>query len=225
MKRWLIPIVSALAIHVALYRFDLVSMPPVMAMNENRTVTISLVQMRPVSKPRQQVQPLKIDSPDPIAPLAKLIPKPPPVKRPDPLPSPKPVEVETPPAPAAQELPAAEDPFTEPLEAQTTQQSVSAPVGPDQAEVQASIPLYHLNPSPTYPAMARRRNYQGTVLLDVLVNQQGRVARVEVADSCGYAMLDRSARKSVRQWRFEPARRFGRPIEMWVQVPIKFELR
>jgi len=225
MKRWLIPIVVALAIHVALYRFDLISMPPVMAMNENRTVTISLVQMRPVSKPRQPVQPLKIDSPDPIAPLAKLTPKAPPVKRPDPLPIHEPVEEETPPASAAQELPAAEDPFTESLEGQASQQSVSAPVGPDQAEVQASIPLYHLNPSPTYPAMARRRNYQGTVLLDVLVNQQGRVARVEVAESCGYAMLDRSARKSVGQWRFEPARRFGRPIEMWVQVPIKFELR
>ena len=73
--------------------------------------------------------------------------------------------------------------------------------------------------------MARRRHYQGTVLLDVLVDRQGRVDQVEIAQSCGYRILDRSALKSVRQWRFEPARRFGRPIEMWVQVPIKFELR
>ncbi len=225
MKRWIIPIVFALAIHVALYRFDLISMPPLMAMHENRTVTISLVQMRPLSKPRRQVQPVKIDSRDPIAPLARLTPKPPLVQRPDPVPIPEPVKVETPQAPTAQELPAVEDPPAKPLEGQTAQESVSAPVGPDQAVVQASIPLYHLNPPPTYPAVARRRNYQGTVLLDVLVTQQGLVSRVEVAESCGYEMLDRRARKSVRQWRFEPARRFGRPIEMWVQVPIKFELR
>ena len=38
------------------------------------------------------------------------------------------------------------------------------------------------------------------------------------------ASLDRSALKSVRHWLFEPARRGNRPMETWVQVPVRFEL-
>ena len=227
MKRWIVPILCALAFHLALYRFDLITLPPVMAMHENRTVTISLVRMRPVSKPRPQVQPLKVHSPDSIAPLETLTPEPQYVKhkQPEPSPIPVPVKMEAPPEPIEAPLDNAEANPDAPLDYQTTRESVSAPAGPDQAEVQASIPLYHLNPPPAYPAVARRRNYQGVVLLDVLVDPKGHVADVKVAESSGYGMLDRSAAKSVRRWRFEPARRFGSPIEMWVQVPIKFELR
>lgn len=225
MKRWIVPILCALAFHLALYRFDLITLPPVMAMHENRTVTISLVQMRPVSKPRPQVKPLKVHSPDPIAPLETLPPKPQPVKHPEPPLTPEPVKMETPPEPIEAALDGAQATPDESLEDQPPQESVPAPAGPDQAQVQASFPLYHLNPPPAYPAVARRRNYQGTVLIDVLVDPNGRVADVKVAESCGYRMLDRSAVKSVRRWRFEPARRFGHAVEMWVQVPIKFELR
>jgi periplasmic protein TonB len=37
--------------------------------------------------------------------------------------------------------------------------------------------------------------------------------------------LDRSALSAVRRWRFEPARRGAQPIETWVQVPVRFELK
>ena len=73
--------------------------------------------------------------------------------------------------------------------------------------------------------MARRRNFQGTVLLDVRVTAQGTVAEVKVARSSGYSVLDQSALSSVRNWRFEPARQGSRPFETWVQVPVRFELR
>lgn len=230
MKRWVLPILCALAFHWVLYRFDFISMPPVMAMPENRTVTISLVQMRPKPAPRPHVQPLEVKAPDSIAPLSKLTPKPTPKPEPEPIAVPDPVREETSPVPPPPEPTTPEEASPEPAAPEAPQESMPPPdvdqaYGPDQAEVQASTPLYHLNPPPAYPAMARRRNYQGIVLLDVLVNRQGRVDKAEIAQSSGYRVLDRSAVKSVRQWRFEPARRFGRPIEMWVQVPIKFELR
>jgi protein TonB len=91
-------------------------------------------------------------------------------------------------------------------------------------QVTASVPLYALNPAPAYPTVARRRNYQGTVFLNVRVDRQGRAVEVEVQQSSGYAVLDQSAVKSVRQWRFEPARRAGQPIDMWVRVPVRFAL-
>jgi len=230
MKRWIVPVLFALACHAAFFKFDLVATPPVMAMHENHTVTISLVQA-PAPAPRKPIRPLAMDAPETIAPLAQLVPRKVPVVQPEPPPMPEPAPMVVPtPEPAASEAsqaqPASVQPATPALSTESVSPSAEAQMpGPDQAEVQASVPLYHLNPPPAYPAVARRRNYQGTVRLDVLVDRQGRAAEVRLAQSCGYAMLDRSAVKSVGQWRFEPARRFGHPIEMWVQVPVRFELR
>jgi protein TonB len=230
MKRWIAPVLIALACHAVFFKLDLVATPPVMAMHENRTITISLVQA-PAPAPRKPIRPLPVDAPDPIAPLAQLVPKKLPPVKPEPPPKPEPAPMAVPtPEPVASDASQMQQALAEPAAGAPSPENASLSEeaqmpGPDQAEVQASVPLYHLNPPPAYPAVARRRNYQGTVRLDVLVDRQGRAAQVRLAESCGYAMLDRSAVKSVAQWRFEPARRFGRPIEMWVQVPVRFELR
>jgi protein TonB len=93
------------------------------------------------------------------------------------------------------------------------------------AAVEVSIPLYDINPPSYYPPMARRRHYEGVVLLDVLVDKTGRAAEVKVAKSSGYAVLDRNAKADVSRWRFKPARKGTRTIEMWVQVPVRYKLR
>jgi len=86
---------------------------------------------------------------------------------------------------------------------------------------------YAANPAPAYPARSRRRAEQGTVTLHVLVAIDGSVARIEIADSSGFADLDQSALETVRErWRFVPAKRSdGRAVESWVLVPIRFALR
>jgi protein TonB len=99
------------------------------------------------------------------------------------------------------------------------------PTGADQAQVRASVPLYDRNPAPVYPAAARRRNLEGMVLLSVLVDCEGKAAEVKLQRGSGHALLDGSALDSVRRWRFTPALRGGRPQEMWVQVPVRFELK
>jgi protein TonB len=84
---------------------------------------------------------------------------------------------------------------------------------------------YGMNPVPTYPASARRREQQGTVTLKVQVGADGSVVRAEVAESSGYEALDDAALQSVRaRWRFVPARRAGVAFESWVLVPIRFAL-
>jgi protein TonB len=85
-------------------------------------------------------------------------------------------------------------------------------------------PAYRSNPSPKYPRIARIRGFQGNVLLDVLVNADGTVDDIKIFKSSGYPILDRSAESTVRQWLFEPGRIGKRNIDMWVRVPIRFEL-
>ena len=86
-------------------------------------------------------------------------------------------------------------------------------------------PAYRENPRPAYPRMARRRGYEGTVLLEVLVDSAGKVEDLRVLKSSGYKVLDRSAIKSAKNWLFEPGSIGDEKVEMWVRIPIRFELR
>ena len=84
-------------------------------------------------------------------------------------------------------------------------------------------PMYRVNPRPRYPAMARKRGYTGTVVLEVLVSRNGNVADLRVLSSSGHSILDTAAISSVKNWLFEPAVKGDKKVDMWVNVPIRFE--
>lgn len=86
-------------------------------------------------------------------------------------------------------------------------------------------PLYKENIPPVYPTLARIRGYEGEVILCVEILPNGRVGDVKVKKSSGYAILDQSALDAVKPWKFEPARKWGSPLKVWVDLPIKFILR
>ncbi len=94
-----------------------------------------------------------------------------------------------------------------------------------QSPVREAVPLYDRNPPPQYPQQARKRGFQGTVILKVLVGKDGRVADLRVQESSGHDILDQIALEAVRGWAFMPGRRGDEPVEMWVRVPILFELK
>lgn len=87
--------------------------------------------------------------------------------------------------------------------------------------VQAS---YAYNPRPEYPEIARKEGWEGTVLLRVLVDQEGKSKWIEVSRSSGFDTLDQAAMKTVKGWRFHPARYGERMVESWVRIPIVFRL-
>jgi periplasmic protein TonB len=95
------------------------------------------------------------------------------------------------------------------------------PAGP---VLQTATPDYDRNPSPDYPRRARQLGFEGTVLLDVKVNENGGVEEVNIAASSGYALLDEAAQRAVNAWVFKPARRGDQPVAAWVQVPVRFAL-
>ena len=90
--------------------------------------------------------------------------------------------------------------------------------------IEAALPEYSKNPPISYPKRARRKGYEGTVVLEVLVNRNGKVDDLRILASSGFAILDSSAVKSVKTWSFKPAKKGNATVDMWVQVPVRFKL-
>ena len=78
--------------------------------------------------------------------------------------------------------------------------------------------------TPDYTEQARRAGLEGEVLLEIVVGPDGGVSDVRVLRRLG-AGLDERAVDAVRQWRFSPARRFGAPVAVVVEVAVEFKLR
>ena len=96
---------------------------------------------------------------------------------------------------------------------------------PGPAPVTAAALAYDNVPPPPYPAMARRKNLQGEVLLRVRVDETGQPVAVEIEKSSGHRLLDRTARDHVlKRWRFQPALVDGRPVAAWARVPLVFRI-
>jgi protein TonB len=85
-------------------------------------------------------------------------------------------------------------------------------------------PIYRINPPPSYPNIARKRGYQGNVVLEVLIDKRGKVLDLVIFSSSGHSILDKTAIASVKKWLFQPGMRGSDKIEMWVRVPIRFKL-
>jgi protein TonB len=84
---------------------------------------------------------------------------------------------------------------------------------------------YAQAPAPTYPRDALRDAIEGTVMLRVLVDIDGRPLDVQVERSSGNRSLDRAAREQVLQhWRFRPATQNGRAVQAIGLVPVQFKL-
>ncbi len=81
----------------------------------------------------------------------------------------------------------------------------ATPSAPSPAPVQAAAAPAPLDaPSPPYPMAALRKQAGGVVILRVGVDGAGHVTAVDVAESSGHPLLDDSARRTMRRWRFEP---------------------
>ena len=126
-------------------------------------------------------------------------------------------------APMGGPLPSAENP----LEGEDFKASLIPKKGDSAAKrpITLARPRYDRNPKPPYPRIARRRGYEGVVVLKVEILPSGWVGDLRVKRSSGHHILDKSALKTVKKWRFIPAKRGEDPIRIWGEIPIKFELK
>jgi len=107
---------------------------------------------------------------------------------------------------------------------QTRMEPDAADTDASKQGLQKAVPLYQYNPSPKYPRRALKRGWQGIVLLDVLVDRTGAVKGLRIARSSGFSILDQAASDAVNDWRFKPGMRDGETVEMWIRVPVRFQL-
>lgn len=162
-------------------------------------------------------------------------------ENPPPPPRPEPIKVEVrnaPPRATAQPTHVVEPPPLSADDAQpgdfkvepTTDAHVVADAGvvapPDPGQPLAGAHLeYARNPPPPYPSSSLRAGEEGTVMLEVRVDVDGRPIEVNVARSSGYRALDAAARRQVLSgWMFRPAMRNGVAVQAIGLVPVEFKL-
>jgi protein TonB len=83
-------------------------------------------------------------------------------------------------------------------------------------------PKATVSPRPQYPDAAFASKVEGTVLVEILIGEEGEVAHAEIRQSI--PTLDASALAAVRQWKFQPARVDGAPRAAVAQIPVGFRI-
>lgn len=165
-------------------------------------LVVDLLEPAPVTQKTPEAKPLPIAKPQPIR---QPVPK-----------TPAPV-IEA----SKSNVPAPSAPLATPPDIKPAPPAPPAAEPVSQARFDAD---YLRNPAPAYPPLSRRMGEEGKVILRVSVNPQGAADSVEVKTSSGSQRLDDSAQKTVRNWKFVPAKRGDTAIQSWVLVPIIFKL-
>jgi protein TonB len=86
-----------------------------------------------------------------------------------------------------------------------------------------SAPQAVSTPDPEYTEEARNAKTQGTCVLRLIVDQQGNPRDIHVVRGLGFG-LDARAIEAVKQWRFQPAMKDGRPVTVQISVEVGFHL-
>lgn len=160
---------------------------------------------------------------------------------PKPAPAPKLVEVATKaPVIAPPPLPIITTPVESTITVQHTppKQSEAAPAAPAVVAAPPAPPAppapatprtvtgveYIRAPQPVYPSISRRMGESGVVTLRVLISEKGLPEQATVQKSSGSSNLDEAGRQAAMRSLFKPFMEDGKPVPVYVLVPINFQL-
>ncbi|HHE37051.1 MAG TPA: energy transducer TonB [Candidatus Cloacimonetes bacterium] len=77
---------------------------------------------------------------------------------------------------------------------------------------------------PEYPEEAKAKGWEGKVLLNVEILDNGQIGMIEIIESSGYPILDESAVKAAKTWKLSPAKNGNETVGVWVEFPIEFKI-
>ena len=112
---------------------------------------------------------------------------------------------------------------TRPLLAQDPAGGTAAsPSAAIDANVGVVAPVLEQHAEPVYPIDALRERIAGTVGLELVIDETGRVSDAKVVQPAGHG-FDEAALEAVKSWTFQPARQDNRAIRATVQLALPFE--
>ena len=76
---------------------------------------------------------------------------------------------------------------------------------------------------PEYSEEARVAHYSGTILLAVVIGEDGTPMQVRVVRGLGFG-LEQKAIEAVNKWRFKPGSENGNPVRVRANVEVSFRL-
>ena len=76
--------------------------------------------------------------------------------------------------------------------------------------------------SPVYPMLAKNQHVAGDVVIDALIDANGRVTTMKVIS--GPTLLYRAAKDALHQWKYQPASLNGKPVAMHLKVTLQFRI-
>jgi periplasmic protein TonB len=97
------------------------------------------------------------------------------------------------------------------------------PLGPIKVSELVQPPKKIVDARPIYPDLARQARVEGTVVLEAILDRNGRVDQVFVVRSV--PLLDSAALDAVRQWRYTPTALNGQPVAVLMTITIRFTLQ
>lgn len=77
---------------------------------------------------------------------------------------------------------------------------------------------------PEFTAQARDALVQGTVVLEIVVDEEGRATDITVLSPLGFG-LDEQAQRAIEQWRFRPGVKDGKTVKVRAVVEANFRFR
>jgi protein TonB len=86
-----------------------------------------------------------------------------------------------------------------------------------------SQPSVLVKVDPEYSEEARKAKYSGTVLLQLIVDVDGKAKQVRVVKGVGLG-LDERAVEAVMKWKFAPGKKNGQPVPVYATVEVNFRL-
>lgn len=86
------------------------------------------------------------------------------------------------------------------------------------------LPEFAKKTDPVYPESARRLNREGTVILEVSIDPEGRVIETDVIKSAGFG-FDEAALDAIHNSTFSPAKAGHKTVFVKIRIPFRFELR
>jgi len=100
------------------------------------------------------------------------------------------------------------------------------PEGPRVKFIPYDDPPVPLRPiRPKYPEIAQEAGIEGTVVVQVFVDEKGRVKETIILKGIPNTGLDEAAADAIRKVRFRPAKQRERAVGVWISIPVNFRLK